>query len=282
MKKLFKELVEFFEAMLPMFVKKSFPVKALFYFVFFIPYTVIMLFVLLLIYSVEILKEIVKSESFRWFFALPLAIFCIVVLGIKINITKGEKQTANINEIGDLIYLDSIVNDIVVGQCYLYGVQEEFDEIDSLAVLGFKYIDGVPSYQYTWDDTPYDEAKNIVRYEYLPIVLQNMKCELTSHQLAVTVLAEIRMGEKNFLNSAFFKKINQGDLESAGKLLQNEDPVFNVLYLLWNEQITIEELKDCPILSYRYVNWTEEVEEQIVKIKRSGDLQTPIEILQLL
>ena len=193
---------------------------------------------------------------------------------------------------------------VVVARAYLDGVQSEVNGKCPRALVGFKFINGKPVKDFNFEGMTYDQAVKVVAEDWRPVVVDNLNpgVELNEQQMAVVTLTAMRMGKYGFARSTFLEKVNQGKLNEAGEwlLLQKPDgsvrktgsepkQYFYILRLLWNGELTINELLDYPMFSYKGLGmqivepadgeyrFTKEVEDLLLK----GNYPTPREALEL-
>lgn len=202
------------------------------------------------------------------------------------------------------IVYDQAFDEVIVARAYLDGVQEKVSGSCPRALVGFKFINDKPVGEFNFEGMTYDQAVEVVARDWKPLVVDRLNPEivLSKQQMAVVTLAAMRMGKNGFARSTFLQKVNEGDLNGAGEwlLLQKKDgsiyptgdepkQYFYILRLLWNSELSIRELLDFPMFSYKGINinsvytvdgdyiYTPEVESKLLR----GNYPTPREALEL-
>lgn len=202
------------------------------------------------------------------------------------------------------IVYDQAFDEVIVARAYLDGVQEKVSGSCPRALVGFKFINDKPVKDFDFEGMTYDQAVEVVARDWKPLVVDRLNPEivLSKQQMAVVTLAAMRMGKNGFARSTFLQKVNEGDLNGAGEwlLLQKKDgsiyptgdepkQYFYILRLLWNGELSIRELLDFPMFSYKGINinsvytvdgdyiYTPEVESKLLR----GNYPTPREALEL-
>ena len=157
-------------------------------------------------------------------------------------------------------------DEVIIARAYLDGVQEKVSENCPRALVGFKFINDKSVANYDFNGMTYDQAVRVVAEDWRPLVLDNLNPEisLNKQQMAVITLAAMRMGKYGFARSTFLQKVNEGKFEEAEEwlLLQKADGTirktgaepkqyFYILRLLWRGEISVEDLADWPMFSYK-------------------------------
>lgn len=193
-------------------------------------------------------------------------------------------------------------DEVIIARAYLDGVQEKVSENCPRALVGFKFINDKSVANYDFNGMTYDQAVEIVAEDWRPLVLDNLNPEisLNKQQMVVITLAAMRMGKYGFARSTFLQKVNDGKFEEAEDwlLLQKADGTirktgdepkqyFYILRILWKGEISIEELADWPMFSYKALDvksiydadgqavYTPDIAEQLEK----GEFTSPREAL---
>ena len=193
---------------------------------------------------------------------------------------------------------------VVVARAYLDGVQTEVDSKCPRALVGFKFINGQPVKDFDFEGMTYDQAVKVVAEDWKPLVTENLNPEvkLTEQEMAVVTLAAMRMGKYGFARSTFLQKINEGKLNEAGEwlLLQKADgsirntgdepkQYFYVLRMLWEGNLTIEDLLDYPMFSYKNIDMGAVTtydgktffNSEVYDVLEKGNFATPREVFEL-
>lgn len=232
-----------------------------------------------------------------WLVILPLLALILLISLLWRSCGSEEKQQAV--QVYELSF-----DNVIIGRAYLDGVQKEVPNECPRALVGFKFINDQPVKDYNFYGMTYDEAVFVVSQDWKPLVVDNLSpaIVLSRQQMAVVTLAAMRMGKYGFLRSTFLEKINDGNLEEAGEWLLLQDAkgeirktgsepkqYFYMLRLLWENEITINELLDMPMFSYKAVSVDKMYDqsgkyifnEEIRKELKKGSFQTPRKALEL-
>ncbi len=234
-----------------------------------------------------------------------LAGWIFLILFLILSWWKSCGSSESVSEVAPVeIVYEAAFDKVVVARAYLDGVQSEVNDKCPRALVGFKFINGKPVRDFNFEDMTYDQAVKVVAEDWRPVVVDNLNPNvgLSEQQMAVVTLTAMRMGKYGFARSTFLEKVNQGRLDEAGEwlLLQKPDgsvretgsepkQYFYILRLLWNGELTINELLDYPMFSYKRLGvrivepvngeyrFTREVEDLLLK----GNYPTPREALKL-
>ncbi len=196
-----------------------------------------------------------------WHWVGAAAVFILLIVAFWHSCSNSMKST--FADVPEVVY-EGAFDDVVAVRAYLDGVQESIDEDCPRALVGFKFINGKPVSEYDFSGLTYDESVEVVSQDWRPLVVDHLNPEvmLTHKQMVVTTLAAMRMGGSRFANSTFLAKLNDGNLAEAGKWLKIEDretgaepkQYFYVLQLLWYNELSVDELLNFPMFSYKGVN----------------------------
>lgn len=200
-----------------------------------------------------------KENSWHWIGAAVVLVLLIVAFWHSCS----NSMKSGFADVPEVVY-DEAFDNVVVARAYLDGVQETVNEKCPRALVGFKFINNKPVKDYDFSGLTYEESVDVVAQDWRPLVLDNLNSEvkLTHNQMVVVTLAAMRMGRYRFANSTFLAKVNEGNLKEAGKWLKIEDretgaepkQYFYVLQLLWFDELSIDELVNLPMFSYKGVN----------------------------
>jgi hypothetical protein len=147
----------------------------------------------------------------------------------------------------------------VVIRMYLDGIQAVVNSEYPRALVGLKYINGQTVEGYQIKTTIWEDAKKVISQDW---PLEHCP-ELTQPKRVAVKLAEMRMGPTGFKNSTLFQKLQDKKFDEAGDyflLEYNGKPrrmgmeakqYLYILRLLWEEEISIEDLESFPSFSYR-------------------------------
>ena len=232
------------------------------------------------------------NKKFNWWW---LIIPLLLLLGFLIfRSCNADEQKEHDCVIIEEVYEDSW-DDVVVARAYLDNVQGNATGNVPRALVGLKFIDGKPAKDFDFNGKTYEESVKIIADSWKPFVLDNVKVNLSKEQMTVVILTAMRMGEKRFKNSTFLKKVNEGDFEDAaewfvledskGQIIKTGDEpkqYFRVLQMMWNGEITANDLIDYPIWSYLKLDPNKEYSyEEMIDTMTSGTTMTPREALGL-
>jgi len=99
--------------------------------------------------------------------------------------------------------------------------------------------------------------------EWVDWINEQVSVPMTDYQREVAVLTAMKMGKNAFLNSDFLTWLKKQDYMNAGYCLYLQDDVgnlvedkdaekfFQVLYWIWNGQLSCSEIMFCPIGAYK-------------------------------
>ena len=233
-----------------------------------------------------------ENKKFNWWW---LIIPLLLLLGfLTFRSCSADEQKECDYVIIEEVYEDSW-DDVVVARAYLDNVQGNAKGNVPRALVGLKFIDGKPAKDFDFNGKTYEEAVKIIADSWKPFVLDNVKVNLSKEQMTVVILTAMRMGDHRFKNSTFLKKLNEGDFDGAanwfvledskGQIIKTGDEpkqYFRVIQMMWNGDITADDLIDFPIWSYLKLDPNKEYSyEDIIDTMASGTTQTPREALGL-
>lgn len=242
-----------------------------------------------------------KEKNHSWWWII-LAILLLLLAFLAFRGCSNSKD--DFADVPDVVYEEAFYDYVVVSRAYLDGVQEETSKECPRALVGFKFINDKSVKDYDFTGLTYEEAVQVVSDDWKPIVLDNLNpsVSLTKQQMAVVTLTAMRMGKNGFARSSFLRYVNEGNLEEAGKwlLLQDKDgnirqtgsepkQYFYMLRLLWNEEISVDELLYLPMFSYKGINVEEMYDangnyifnDTLRDKLEYGNFRTPAEALEL-
>ena len=241
-----------------------------------------------------------KENKRVWLWALLLLL--LVLLFLLWRSCNREKDKPTPLTVIENVYEQSF-NDVIISRAYLDGVQEAVSKYCPRALVGFKFINDQPVKDYNFEGLTYDQSIKVVSNDWNPLVTENLKSANISHQqMVVITLAAMRMGKYGFSRSTFLKKINAGDFEGATQwlLLQDEkgnvmktgdEPkqYFYMLRLLWTGRISVADLLNFPMFSYKGITVKEMYDEkgnivfnnEIKDKLKGGNYKTPRQALGL-
>ena len=248
-------------------------------------------------------KDEDKNKRSWWWILLPI----ILLLGSFFifrscdNDSKSQQISASATEVSTKTF-NAAFDQVVIARAYLDGVQSGNTKAER-ALVGLKYVDGKPVKGQTFTGKTYDQAKEIVAKEWRELVLENLgDTRLTEHQMVAVTLFAMRNGKYGFQNSDFLKEVKAGNLKVAGdhmaihmadgtkRDLQEEAKQYLwVLKNLWDGNISVEEIIDYPMFSYKRLsvdkmydkNGNHNFSKEMLTVLKDGLKQTPREALEL-
>ncbi len=190
-------------------------------------------------------------------------------------------------------------NHVVIGSAYLNGVQADVNE-NGVALVGIKFIDDKPVQGMSFEGDVYDAAVDAVAdwQSLVDAILEGF--EVSKEQKDVLTLYAMRNGKFGFINSKFVEDLKSGrsdvyymwlyDHEGIPLELKQEGIQYMwVLKNLWLGNVTIDELAECPMLSYRAIPVEQMFDEngnvlwnkELQKALHQGSRKTALEALGL-
>ena len=209
-----------------------------------------------------------------WIVALIAAILCIILCfrscNDEDNITEKAAMVKVTNSESFAHQFDETFDFVVTTRAYLDGVQTSGDKIKR-ALVGLKYVDGQPVSPDDFSGKTYDEAKEIISKDWRKLVGTHLAgVELSRQQLVTVTLFAMRNGKYGFEKSDFLKALQEGRIADADEEMALHKASGNkrelrteaqqylwVLKNLWRGNLTMEELVDFPMFSYKTISLDE-------------------------
>ena len=209
-----------------------------------------------------------------WILALIAAILCLLLCVRSCNdeesITEKAAMVKVTNSESFAHQFDEAFDYVVTTRAYLDGVQNAGDKINR-ALVGLKYVDGKPVSPDDFSGKTYDEAKEIISKDWRTLVGAHLAgVELSRQQLVTVTLFAMRNGKYGFEQSDFLKALHDGHIADADEemalhkvsgnkreLRTEAQQYLWVLKNLWRGNLTMEELVDFPMFSYKTISLDE-------------------------
>lgn len=234
-----------------------------------------------------------NQRNWWWLLIAVLALLFGLLCWRSCSGDEREKAEETVYTVYDLSF-----DKVIIARAYLDGVQETVNDACPRALVGFKFIDDKSVKDYNFTGLTYEESVKIVANDWKPLVVENLNPELqlSEQQMAVLTLAAMRMGKNGFVRSTFLQKVNEGNFAEAtnwlllqkanGEIRETRDEpkqYFFMLRALWENKLSIEELLDMPMFSYKAIpvqtmynkNGSFVWNEAIKKALKSGNFATP-------
>ena len=248
----------------------------------------------------KVKKETKKEEKkSKWWLWLLLLLLLLLLLGFGLfkSCSKDNVVTPDVPEV---VYYDAF-DHVVVARAYMDGVQTEVT--NDRVLVGLKYVNGQslePLKGSDFNGFAYEQSLLQIADDWKPVVVESLApdLQLTEQQMVVITLTAMRMGPKGFPRSTFCKKVNEGDYSGATSwlCLQKADGsrremgeeatlYFYMLKMLWTEQISVEEMADLPMFSYKNLSVEDTKSPTLTASAKAkllnGNFRTPREALNL-
>lgn len=207
-----------------------------------------------------------KKRSWNWLWALLLLL--LLLLGLLWLFKSCDNSSEEPQAYGVTVeQFDEAFDWVVTTRAYLDGVQDGTTKTE-VALVGLKFVDGQPVTKMTFEGRTYEEAVAIIAKDWRQLVTSNVHVPLTKQQLVTMILFAMRNGKYGFEKSDFLRNVNNGNLSSDAMALHKANGERRYLqteglqYLwmlknLWDGKISMQELVDCPMFSYKAIRLDE-------------------------
>lgn len=194
---------------------------------------------------------------------------------------------------------DEAFDYVVTSRAYLDGVQEKGDKINR-ALVGLKYVNGKSVTPQDFHGQTYEEAVKVISADWRELVVGSLNGQKLSDQQLVTItLFAMRNGKYGYQESDFLKAVQQGNWDSSKMAIHKADGTKRTLGVearqyLWvlknlaDNNLTIKELLDFPMFSYKSIPVVEMYDKNVHKFNNelrskllNGDQKTPRQALEL-
>lgn len=207
-----------------------------------------------------------RSWSWLWWLLgiiLLLLLALMLVKGCSNSSTESAAEPTQVSApaVISAEQFDAAFDKVVIARAYLDGVQNGGGK--KVALVGLKFVDGKPVTDMIFQGRTYDEAKAIIAADWRELVTENVSVKLSEQELVAITLYAMRNGKYGFEKSDFLKAVNAGERNAAmelhtakgtKRLLRDEGKQYLwVLRNLWNGNISIDELIDLPMFSYKKI-----------------------------
>ena len=215
-----------------------------------------------------------RKSYLLWILALIAAILCLLLCSRSCNDEDSISEKATTVKVTNsesfAHQFDEAFDFVVTTRAYLDGVQNSGDKIKR-ALVGLKYVDGQPVSPDDFSGKTYDEAKEIISKDWRTLVGTHLAgVELSRQQLVTVTLFAMRNGKYGFEQSDFLKALQEGRIADADEemalhkasgekreLRTEAQQYLWVLKNLWRGNLTMEELVDFPMFSYKTISLDE-------------------------
>ena len=250
--------------------------------------------------SSEAKSDSKRSWSWIWWLLGAILLLLLALMLVKgcNNSTESAAEPAPMSApvVITAEQFDEAFDKVVIARAYLDGVQNGVGK--KVALVGLKFVDGRPVTDMIFQGRTYDEAKAIIAADWRELVTANVHVQLSEQELVAITLYAMRNGKYGFLKSDFLKAVNAGDRNAAMELntakgtkrqLRDEGKQYLwVLRNLWNGNISVDDLIDMPMFSYKkiaveqmYDNGKPVFNSTLSERLNKGANRTPREALEL-
>jgi hypothetical protein len=227
----------------------------------------------------------------NWWWVLLLLLLLLLLLALLKGCGSDETAMPEPEPQEELVIYQSSWNDALYARVFLDGLK------DDATLAGYKYRDGKPAKNAEFNGDAAGEAWSVMFEEWLPVLQDNITADLNDNQRVATWLYALRSGKYGFAKSDFVKAVNAGDMDKAGEYLfkihkangtvrpagSELKSYLYVIRLIWDGEISVEELKDCHCFSYKAYSVSKgfhpESLIEVITTKNPLDASTPRELL---
>ena len=212
-------------------------------------------------------KKSDKKHSWAWLWLLLLLLLLLCgLLWLPKSCSGSEPEDNIVATVSDTQFNDAF-DWVVTTRAYLDGVQSGETKAE-VALVGLKFVNGEPVTKRIFQGKTYEEAKEIIAQDWRSLVTRNVHVPLSERQLVVVTLFAMRNGKYGFEQSDLLKSINAGSFDVStmafhkanGEKRRLGNEGLQYLWMLKNlgvGNLSVEELLDYPMFSYKSVNLTE-------------------------
>jgi hypothetical protein len=251
-------------------------------------------------------KEKLEGDTSKrkwWPFALVALV--LIILGALLFRGCDKDKDVVIKESAEVVSAETFnaaFDWVVTSRAYLDGVQSEASRTDR-ALVGLKFVNGEAVTGKTFVGKTYEQAVEIIAQDWRELVVNNLNGQkLSEQQLVVVTLFAMRNGQYGFLKSDFLREVQAGNLDEAANFMwihkatgerrtlkEEAQKYLWVLKNLWDGNLSVNELINYPMFSYKRLNMTQMYDKdgnclfksEYRDVLEKGDFQTPKEALEL-
>ena len=208
-----------------------------------------------------------NKHSWKWLWLLLLLLLLLCNFWLAKSCSEAADKDALKSETVTETQFRDAFDWVVTTRAYLDGVQSGQTKAE-VALVGLKFVDGQPVTEMTFQGKTYEDAKEIIARDWRKLVTDNVHVPLSKKQLVIVTLFAMRNGKYGFEKSDFLKSINEGNFDvekmalhkANGEKRELGTEGLQYLWVLKNlavDNLTVEELLDYPMFSYKSVRLTE-------------------------
>lgn len=202
------------------------------------------------------LREVIHSpRNFMWLTAILVVLF-LFFLFLPKSCNKKALPTPVMDTVATA---QQVWGDVLYYRAHLDTLEK------SARLCGLKTRDGKKAEEFDFKGNVLIESQDVINNEWTTLVNENVTVDLNRHQMAATVLYAMRSGKYGFTKSDFLKAVNDGNFAQAsedilkihdyrGRVIKAKHELRTYLYelrLIWEGNLSIEEILDCHRLSYK-------------------------------
>ncbi len=244
-----------------------------------------------------------KERDWKWLWVALLALLLLLLGLLLFKSCGGSSNDEQSSEVSALTISSEAYNiafdKVVTTRAYLDGVQNGETKTQRVLV-GFKFVNGEPVTNKTFEGKTFEEAKRIIAEDWEPVIRNNVRANLTEDQIVVVTLFAMRNGKYGFEKSDFLRSVNAGMFDVNTMAIHKANGVKRelrdeakqylwVLKNLGNGNLSCDELLDYPSFSYKAISVSRMYGEDGALIfndslkarLQRGNYQTPRKALEL-